>query len=63
MTTSTCGRSSPRAATSVARRMDGEEGVQMDVAKAVRARVRAEGVRWPWREWMVDPEGRTVGRI
>lgn len=47
MTTSTWGRSIPRAATSVQRSMDGEEGVQMDVAKAFNARVLAEGVRWP----------------
>lgn len=49
-TTSTSGRSSPLAATSVARSMEGEEGVQTDSAKELRVRVRAAGGRCPWSE-------------
>lgn len=47
MTTSTCGKSSPRAATSVARRMEGDEGVEMADAKALSVRVRALGGKFP----------------
>ena len=45
ITTSTCGRSRPRAATSVARSMDGEDGVAEDVENAAKVRVRAAGGR------------------
>ena len=50
MTTSTSGRSRPRAATSVARRIDGEEGRAAELVKFVRVFVRAAGGRWPCRE-------------
>jgi len=50
MTTSTLGRSRPRAATSVARRIDGLEGEGRDKANFSRVRVLAEGGRLPWRE-------------
>jgi hypothetical protein len=63
MTTSTCGRSRPRAATSVARSMDGLDGVAIDVEKAVNVRVRAAGGRWPCREYRVAEGGRREVRI
>ena len=47
MTTSTFGRSSPRAATSVARRMDGDDGDGIAEENASRVRVRADGVKLP----------------
>lgn len=50
MTTSTRGRSRPRAATSVASRIDGEEGVDNDDENDARVRVRASGGICPWRE-------------
>jgi len=50
MTTSTLGISRPRAATSVARRIDGLEGEDRDKEKFSRVRVLAEGGRLPWRE-------------
>lgn len=62
MTTSTLGRSSPRAATSVARRMAGDEGVESADEKAARVRVRAAGGRWPCNEYNSDDGGRTDGR-
>jgi hypothetical protein len=50
MTTSTLGRSKPRAATSVARSMDGEDGEATADANAPSVRVRAVGERLPCRE-------------
>lgn len=55
MTTSTWGRSSPRAATSVQRSIDGEEGVQISDEKAFSVRDRAEGDRCPCRECRLAP--------
>jgi hypothetical protein len=60
--TSTLGRSKPRAATSVARRIAGEEGVQRAEEKLERARVRAAGGRCPCNEYSVDDFGRSDGR-
>ena len=51
MTTSTWGRSKPRAATSVASRTEGEEGSAIDDEKAFKVLVLAEGVRFPCREY------------
>jgi len=55
-TTSTLGRSRPRAATSVARRMQGEEGSAMEEEKEFSVLVRVDGVRFPCNEnsfvWM-----------
>lgn len=50
MTTSTCGKSRPLAATSVAKSIEGEIGVDIDEAKASRVRVRAVGDRFPCNE-------------
>lgn len=47
MTTSTWGKSSPRAATSVARRTEGDRGVEMADAKASSVRVLAFGGKFP----------------
>lgn len=47
MTTSTCGMSNPLAATSVASRILGAEGLATDVEKALRVFVRVDGVRFP----------------
>lgn len=47
MTTSTCGRSRPRAATSVAKRIEGEEGVEIAEVKPASVRVRAVVGRRP----------------
>jgi hypothetical protein len=63
MTTSTCGRSRPRAATSVASSMDGPDGVAIDVEKAVNVRVRAAGGRCPCREYRVADDGSKGVRI
>lgn len=62
MTTSTWGRSSPRAATSVASNSDGVEGVETAEEKAVNILVRALGDWWPWREKRLAPEGRAQRR-
>jgi hypothetical protein len=62
-TVSTCGRSSPRAATSVARRIDGAEAVLAVSENAVSERVRAVGVRCPCIEKRLVDLGRIVGRI
>jgi len=50
MTTSTLGRSSPRAATSVARRIEGFDGEGIEEAKALNVLVLADGERLPWSE-------------
>jgi hypothetical protein len=63
MTTSTRGRSRPRAATSVASRIDGEEGVDNDDENDARVRVRASGGICPWREYIVASGGRRDASI
>lgn len=50
MTTSTVGRSRPRAATSVARSIEGDKLEEGADEKVSRVRVLAAGVRLPWRE-------------
>jgi hypothetical protein len=55
--------SRPLAATSVARRIVGEEDVAMEVAKAAKVFVRAAGGIWPCREYNVTSGGRMDGRI
>lgn len=47
---STWGKSSPRAATSVANNIEGFEDDAIEEANASRVRVRADGGRLPWRE-------------
>jgi len=49
-TASTWGRSRPRAATSVANKIEGFEDDAIEEANASRVRVRADGGRLPWRE-------------
>lgn len=61
-TTSTCGKSSPLAATSVARSIDGEVEDARDDEKAESARVRAAGIKWPCREKSFELGTRTFGR-
>lgn len=58
MTTSTSGRSRPRAATSVARRMDGTDGSAAEFVNFARVLVRTLGGRWPCKEYSVEPGGR-----
>ena len=50
MITSTFGMSRPLAATSVVRRIDGEDGEGIADEKALRVRVLAVGEMFPWRE-------------
>lgn len=47
MTASTLGISSPRAATSVARRIEGFDGEGIDETKVFKVRVLADGERLP----------------
>lgn len=63
MTTSTSGRSSPLAATSVARSIEGEEEVHTDSAKELRVRVRTAGERCPCREYNFVLAERNKGSI
>lgn len=62
MTTSTCGKSSPLAATSVARSIDGELEDARDDEKAESARVRAAGSKWPCKEKSFELGSRNFGR-
>ena len=59
MTTSTSGRSRPRAATSVAKRIDGADGSAAEFVKFASVFVRALGGRCPCREYSVDFDGRS----
>lgn len=51
MTTSTSGKSRPRAATSVQNKTEGEEGVLGWVENAFKAADRLFGGSWPCSEW------------
>ncbi len=58
MTTSTSGKSRPRAATSVARRIEGADGSAAEFVKLASVFVRVLGGRCPCREYNVELGGR-----